>query len=36
MGLLVFSGFFMTFDFQSSREHLQGFDFEALFRSDLN
>ena len=29
-------GFFMTFDFKSSREHLQGFDFEALFRSDLN
>ena len=29
-------GFFMTFDFKSSREHLQSFDFEALFRSDLN
>jgi hypothetical protein len=26
----------MTFDFKSSREHLQSFDFEALFRSDLN
>ena len=36
MGLLVFPGFFMTFDFQSIREHLQGFDFEVLFRSDLS
>ena len=26
----------MTFDFKSSREHLQSFDFEALFQSDLN
>jgi hypothetical protein len=26
----------MTFEFQSSRQHLQDFDFEALFREDLN
>ncbi len=26
----------MTFDFQSSRQHLQNFEFESLFRENLN